>query len=134
MPPKTSDTGPVAALRGARGAGPLGCLFRLALLGAALYVGIRFGAPYLDAWRFQDAMKTQASLAERNADAKIRAALMETAEDLGIPLSPSELRISRTRHGITISARWSTDVVLPKYRRTLHFQRQVSAPLVSQPP
>jgi hypothetical protein len=130
--PKGGSKGDLA--RDRRGAGPIGCLLRIVVLAAAVYVGLRFAAPYLDAWRFEDAMKTQAETAEVNADSEIRSTLMQTAADLGISLRPADLRIQRSRGAITISATWSTEVALPKFRRTLHFQRQISAPVGSQPP
>jgi len=120
--------------RDRRGAGPVGCLLRIVVLAAAVYAGLRFAVPYLDAWRFEDAMKTQAEAAEVNTDGEIRSTLIQTAADLGISLRPADLRIRRSRGRITISATWSTEVVLPKFRRTLHFQRQISAPVASQPP
>jgi hypothetical protein len=125
---------PPARRRGSRGAGPLGCLFWLVVLGAAVYAGIRLAAPHVQAWRFEDAMQVQAEAAEIRSDSEIRAALMDTAADLGLGLEPRNLRIRRTRSGITIAADWSAEVVLPKYRRMLHFHRQVSAPVGSQPP
>jgi hypothetical protein len=128
MRPRTSDR------RGARGAGPAGCLLRLILLGAVLYVGFQFAAPQVQAWRFEDAMKAQAEAAEVNSDEEIQAALLRTAHELGVPLDTRKLRITRAHGRIEIAAEWTRDVVLPKYRRVLHFQRSISAPVETQPP
>lgn len=128
MRPRTSDR-----LR-ERGAGPVGCLLRLILLGAVIYVGFQFAAPQVQAWRFEDAMKAQAEAAEVNSDAEIRAALLRTAHELGVPLDTRALHITRARGRIEITAEWTRDVVLPKYRRVLHFHRSISAPVDSQPP
>ncbi|HEY7460493.1 MAG TPA: hypothetical protein VIC59_01285 [Gemmatimonadota bacterium] len=125
MRPRTSDR-----LR-QRGAGPVGCLLRLILLGAVLYVGFQFAAPHVQAWRFEDAMKAQAEAAEVNSDQEIRAALLRAAHELQVPLDTRALQVTRARGRIEITAEWTRDVVLPKYRRVLHFQRSISAPVDS---
>lgn len=97
------------------------------------YVAFHFGEPVMDYLRFKDAMKGQSEAAEVNSDAEIRDFLAATAERLEIPLRPRDIQILRTRKAISISARWSEEVVLPKYRRTLHFHPAVSAPLEPEP-
>ena len=114
----------MAAPRGERG-GVLGCLLWIVLLGAAGYVGFRFAAPYFQYWRFKDAMSTQAETAEINTDPEIRKVLTQAAADLDIPLEAGDIKVRRGRRAITISAAWTKEVVLPKYRRTLSFHPQV---------
>ena len=121
------------ARAGPRGGGLLGCLLWLALVGAAVYVGVQIVAPYVRYWRFKDAMAVQAQIAARKSDVEIRRELTAAATELGIPLGPRDIRISRTRSAITISTAWSEEVVLPKYRRALHFQPQISAPWTPKP-
>ena len=120
-------------LRDERG-GTLGCLFWLLLLGALAVVAFRFGMPYVDYLRFKDAMKGQANGAELNTDAEIRTFLVETAEGLGIPVAERDIDVRRARDTITIRTEWTREVVLPKYRRTLHFQPRVSATLTTPTP
>jgi hypothetical protein len=115
-----------------RGACPLGCLLWLVVLGAGAYAGVRFAMPYVQAWRFEDAMRAQAGSADVNSDEEIRTALLRTAADLDLPLDPGELHVRRGRDGVVITAAWTWEVVLPKYRRVLHFQRSVTAPVASQ--
>jgi hypothetical protein len=114
------------------GAGLLGCFLWILVLLAGGYVAVKLGAPYVDYWRFRDAMQTQAELAAVVTDEGIRRSLAETAEQLDIPLEPREIHIRRERRTITIRAKWTREVVLPRYRRTLHFQPAISATLTSQ--
>jgi hypothetical protein len=135
MPPRISDPRrPRRRRRAARGACPLGCLFWVVVLVAGGYVAVRFATPYVQAWRFEDAMRAQAESAEVNSDDEIRASLLGTAADLDLPLDPDELQVRRGRRDIVISAAWTREVVLPKYRRVLHFQRSITAPVVSRTP
>ncbi len=137
MPPRISespDAGSGRRWARSRAACPLGCLLWLIVLGAGVYVGLRFAGPYVQAWRFEDAMRVQAEAAEINSDDEIRASLTRTAADLDLPLDPRELHVQRHRDGIVITATWTREVVLPKYRRVLHFQRSVTAPVGSQTP
>jgi hypothetical protein len=136
MPPRTSESSGRRGRPRARalGACPLGCLLGLIVLGAGTYAGVRFAVPYVQAWRFEDAMRAQAEAAEVNSDEEIRVSLLRTAADLDLPLDPKELQVRRSREGIAISAAWTREVVLPKYRRVLHFQRSVTAPVGPQTP
>lgn len=109
--------------------GLVGCLAWVLLVAAGGYAAARFAVPYLDYWRFKDAMTGQAEAAEKNSDEEIREFLAETAARLEIPLAPRDIRVRRERGRIAISAAWREQVVLPKLRRTLHFQPQVSARL-----
>lgn len=121
------------ASRRERGAGLLGCLLWILLLTAVFYVGSRFVVPYSQYWRFKAAMISQAEAAETNTDAEIRSILAQSAADLDIPVGPREVRIRRGRGTITISAAWAVEIVLPKYRRTLHFHPSVSASVGDKP-
>jgi hypothetical protein len=125
MPRRTSEP---------RGAGLLGCLVWLVLLAALGYAGWRFGVPYVEYLRFKEEMLGQAQAAHMNPDEEIRAYLGEQATRLGIPLKARDVRVVRRAGSITISAGWSREVVLPRYRHTLHFQPSVSAKLTSELP
>jgi hypothetical protein len=122
---------PFTLLRNERG-GLLGCLFRLLLLAALVVVIYRFGMPYFQAWRFKEAMSSQAYAADVNPDAEIRQVLAETATNLDIPVSEADLRIKRARDSVSISAEWQKEVTLPKFSQMLHFHREVRAPLTPQ--
>lgn len=74
-----------------------GCLLSLLLLVAVLYYGIDFIGIRIKAYRMQDEVTEQASFASVIDDVTIRNRLVETADQLGIPLGPRQWEIRRTR-------------------------------------
>ncbi|MFN2432195.1 MAG: hypothetical protein ABR599_05150 [Gemmatimonadota bacterium] len=111
----------------------MGCLLWLVLLVGAGYVALQLGRPYVQAWRFEDAIQGQGAAAETNTDAEIRSFLAESAVRLDIPLEARDIVIRRGREHVTISTQWSQDVQLPGYRRTLTFHPEVQALLLDEP-
>lgn len=99
----------------------------LVVLGVGLYIAYRYVTPQIRAWRYRDAMNQTARLARANGDAEMRAFLLETARELGIPLEPGRLRIHRgPRDGVAITASWEEVVILDarglgKWVDTLHY-------------
>lgn len=105
----------------------------MAVLGAAVYIASRYAGPQIRAWRFEDAMSQTARFAEAAGEGEMRRALLETAEDLAVPLSASRLRIQQERSGRTlISASWEEVVRLDLWKLgdhvdTLHYEYVVSS-------
>lgn len=88
-------------------------LLTLVLLGAGFYIAYQYAHPQIDAWRFRDSMTQTARLAGAIRDDEMRASLMGTADDLGIPLDDRNLRIHREPGGrIVVSATWEEIVTL----------------------
>jgi hypothetical protein len=110
--------------------GKIPALILIALLGAAVYVGMVYGALWLDFARLRDKVEIEARHATIRDDEEIKAAILERAEELGIPLKPRNIKIERRRGvDITIKVRYRQDLVLPGYRRRLIFSPEASAPL-----
>lgn len=85
----------------------------LVLLGAGFYIAYQYAGPQIDAWRFRDSMTQTARLASAIRDDEMRESLIATADDLGIPLDPRNLRIHRGPGGrIVVSAMWEEIVTL----------------------
>ena len=105
----------------------------MAVLGAGIYIASRYAGPQIRAWRFEDAMSQTARFAETTGDREMRRALLDTAEDLHVPLSSSRLRIEQDRDGRTlISASWEEIVSLELWKLgqrvdTLHYAYEVRA-------
>jgi hypothetical protein len=112
----------------------LGCLLQLVALAAVVYVAVQLGKPHWERWRFENEMGAQAGTAAVNDDAEIRASLLAVAEDMGLPLDPRNLRIERGPRTIGVSAAWTRVVVLPGFRKELHFSPQVTSPITRTPP
>jgi hypothetical protein len=105
----------------------------MAVLGLGLYIASRYAGPQIRAWRFEDAMSQTARFAAATGDSEMRRALLDTAEDLRVPLSSSRLQIARDRDGRTfISASWEEIVSLGLWKLgervdTLHYAYEVHA-------
>lgn len=105
----------------------------MAVLGLGVYIASRYAGPQIRAWRFEDAMSQTARFAEATGDSEMRRVLLDTAEDLHVPLSSSRLRIARDRDGRTlISASWEEIVSLGLWKLgervdTLHYAYEVRA-------
>jgi hypothetical protein len=116
---------------GAPGKARLGCLFTLAVLAAAVYVGLRFVGVYFRYYQLQDEVKSQASFAPGLSDTAIRDRLVAKADTLGLPLGPKEWTIRRTRSPseIVIHAEYEDSVVLQLfgYRRVVHLHFEPGA-------
>ncbi|CAN5192505.1 hypothetical protein BH18GEM1_BH18GEM1_01110 [soil metagenome] len=106
----------------------------MAVLGTAAYIGFQFAAPHVRAWRFRDAMVQSARLAGANESDAARESLLESAADLGIPLAPRRLHITRMeRDAVRIAASWEEIVTigaggLGEWVDTLHFEYEVGDP------
>lgn len=91
-------------------------LLWLAVLGAGLYIGWQYGAPYFRAWRFRDAITQTARLSSATSDAEMRSSLQEAALEFGIPLKPRRLHVSRDRRGTHIMAAWEEVVTIDAWK------------------
>ena len=108
-------------------------LIWLAALGAAVYIGWQYGAPQFRAWRFRDAITQTARLSDAASESEMHDSLEEAALELGIPLKPRDLHVSRDRRGTHVIASWEEVVTIDAwnlgrwvdtlrfaYDRTLH--------------
>lgn len=111
-------------------------LLWLALLGAAVYIGLLFARPQIRAWRFKDAIAQTARFADATdrREREIHSSVMAAAEVLGVPLQPRRLQVYHDRSGdVHISAVWEEPVVvrawaLGEWVDTLHFAYEVPEP------
>ena len=79
----------------------------LVALGGGIYIAYLYASPHIRAWRFRDAMTQTARFASVNPDEEMRASLLQTAEELGVPLVARDLRVHRGARGrIVVSAAW----------------------------
>ncbi len=111
-----------------RGATRTGCLFSVLVVVAVVYFGHPIGAMYIRYYRMENEMHTQARFAPSIDDGAIRRRLLQTIDDLGIPLEArGRLRISRTSRPreIVITTSWEETIVLPFYTRVQRFAPEV---------
>ena len=111
-----------------RGATRTGCLFFVLVVVALVYFGIPIGGMYFRYYRMENEMQTQARFAVNISDGTIRRRLLQTIDDLGLPLEArGRLRISRTSRPreIVITTSWEETIVLPFYTRVQIFTPEV---------
>ncbi len=111
-----------------RGASRMGCLFVVLIVVAVVYFGLPIGGMYIRYYRMENEMKTQARFAPSIDDGAIQRRLLQTVDDLGLPLEARRrLRIRRTRRPrqIVISTSWEETIVLPFYTRVQTFAPEV---------
>ena len=110
-----------------RGATRTGCLFLVLVVVAGVYFGSPIAGMYIRYYRMENEMRTQARFAPSIDDGAIRRRLLQTVDDLGLPLEARQLRIrriSRPRE-IIISTSWEETIVLPFYTRVQRFAPEV---------
>jgi hypothetical protein len=110
-----------------RGITRTGCLFTSLLMVAIVYFGLPIGGMYIRYYRMEAEMQTQARFAPSITDDTIRRRLLQTIDDLGIPVEAKRLtirRIARPRE-ILIRTSWEETITLPFYSRTQRFAPEV---------
>ncbi len=111
-----------------RGATRTGCLFLVLVVVAVVYFGLPIGGMYIRYYRMENEMRTQARFAPSIDNGTIRRRLLQTVDDLGLPLvAGSRLKILRTRRPrqIVISISWEETIILPFYTRVQRFAPEV---------
>ena len=114
-----------------RGAGSLGCLFSLALFGAALYYGVNIGQVYLRYYQVLDGMRTQARMAPNLQDEDIYRRLNGQADTLFAGAGQPHFRITRSNQPkrIIIETEYTDQVDLPLFKHTFVLRPRAEEPL-----
>ncbi len=112
---------------GKRGVTRTGCLFSILLLMALTYFGLPVAGMYIRYYRMKNEMQTQARFAPSIDDGTIRRRLLQTIDNLGLPMEARQLRIRRINRPreIIISTTWQETIILPFYTRVQRFRPQV---------
>ena len=114
-----------------RGAGSLGCLFSLALFGAALYYGVNIGQVYLRYYQILDGMRTQARMAPNLQDADIYRRLNGQADTLFAGAAKPHFKITRSNQPrrVIIETEYTDHVDLPLFKHTFVLRPRAEEPL-----
>jgi len=111
----------------------LGCAFMVLVVVVGFYFGIQYGEVRWRWYQIQDTVHEQASFAPALDDATMRSRLAAQCDSLGLPYTPRDWTITRTRDArttvrtITISAPPYEDSVvlsLPGFRKVWKFTFQ----------
>jgi hypothetical protein len=113
-----------------RGEGRIGFLISLAVLGAAIFIGVKVVPVRIAAYEFKDFIREQCRFAAVNRDDKdIRNKIVAKAKELEIPLNLKDLRLERTPGEMIISARYQKPIDLKVTTYVYRFQVKERAPL-----
>lgn len=116
--------------RGERGEGRIGFLIALAVLGAAIFVGVKVIPVRIAAYEFRDFIREQCRFAAVNRDDKdIRNKIVVKAKELEIPLDKKNLRLDRTPSEMIITARYQLPIDLKVTTYVYEFDVKERAPL-----
>ncbi|MFB3069247.1 MAG: hypothetical protein ACE1ZF_00995 [Gemmatimonadales bacterium] len=94
---------------------------------AVTYFGLPVAGMYVRYYRMKNEMQTQARFAPSIDDGTIRRRLLQTIDNLGLPVEARQLRIRRINRPreIIISTSWQETIILPFYTRVQRFRPQV---------
>jgi len=111
---------------GRKGTSGIGFLLTLAVLGAAIYAGLKLATPYYAYRDFQAAIRTQARMSLYSGDrnfVELRQVIREKIENHRIPLREDQVRIDfdPVQRLLTVSAEYRVDVEFPGYVYRYHF-------------
>ena len=112
------------------GASQLGCIVRLALAVAVVWLGFKIADPYVKYWQLKDAMNQSARFASTLSDEDIRRRIVAEVRKLDLPPAAERIRIQR-RPGrdIVISLEYTVTLEIPRFHKELTFSPVVEAPL-----
>lgn len=96
-----------------RGSSRLGCLLQLAIVAGLAYAAVVGGEEALIYYRFQDAMKSQATFAAQKTDQQIRERLRAFTDSVKLPLSAKEISVVREGNRIRIWASYDEELKIP---------------------
>ena len=115
---------------GERGEGRIGALIALAVVGIAIFLGVKVIPVRVAAYEFRDFVEQECRYAAvRKHDGEVRQRILEKAEELRIPLDPKRLKLERTRSEMIITADFEHPIDLKVYTYVFKYEVAERAPL-----
>ncbi|MGB2632618.1 MAG: hypothetical protein WAM58_01665 [Candidatus Acidiferrum sp.] len=109
--------------RAERGEGGLKALLYLAFLIIAVFVAFKAVPAYVANYQLKDKMTEQAKFAivNRYTEDQIKDNIFRTIQDLDIPATRDDVKVTNTNHGIEITVTYSVPVDFLVYKTDLNF-------------
>lgn len=109
--------------RGQRGEGRLKALFYLAILICGVFTAVKLVPLYVADYQLKDKMSEQARFAivNRYTEDQIKDNIFRTIQDLDIPATRDDVKVSNTNTGIAISVTYTVPVDFLVYKTELNF-------------
>jgi hypothetical protein len=104
-------------------------LFTLLILAAVGYFGVNFGESYWRFYQFRDAMRQEATFADKKTNEQIIVRLRASADSLELPDEARRISIRRTATSITIDAAYDDRVEMPMYVKEIRYRPHAEGPL-----
>ena len=115
---------------GERGEGRAGFLITLVLFLVGLFLAIKIVPPRVDGYQFQEVLREEArNVAVHRNDEQVASRIMDKARSMNIPLERSNLKISRSRAEVVITASYQKPIDLKFTTYTYKFNGRQTAPL-----
>ncbi|MCG2721985.1 MAG: hypothetical protein L6290_08235 [Thermodesulfovibrionales bacterium] len=100
-------------------------LFVILLLIFLGYAGFQFGMPYFRHSAFKADVKELARVSLGQVD-KTKAQVFERAQELNIPVSEEDIKVSKTEKTVIVTTAWSETVdILGFYQKRLNFDIRI---------
>jgi hypothetical protein len=96
--------------RGISGAGNLGCLMWLVVLALVGHVLWKVVPVKIRASTFYDTMQEQASFGSIKSEHQIEYEILRRAEELQIPVTKDNLKVTRTRNSVVVEAHYQIPI------------------------
>ena len=115
--------------RGQRGEGQLGCVVGLALLLLGVFVAYKMIPIKVKAADLRQEVVDEAKSAGTHGDDRIRKAILTKAEQVGLPVSEKDIKISRSGNNITVDVEYVVPVEFPGYIHQWKFHHHAENPI-----
>ena len=112
-----------------RGEGQFGCLVGLALLLLAGLVAYRMIPIKVKAAELRETVVDESKSAGQHNDKRIKEYILAKAEQQGLPVTESDVTISRRQAYITIDVDYTVPVKFPGYTYQWHFHHHTENPI-----
>ncbi|MDQ7787700.1 MAG: hypothetical protein RDU01_08825 [Thermodesulfovibrionales bacterium] len=100
-------------------------LFVIVLLIFLGYAGVQFGMPYYRYSAFKSDVKELARVSLGQVD-KTKEQVVERAQELKIPVSQEDIKVSKTENTVIVTTAWSETVdILGFYQKRLNFNIRI---------
>ena len=106
-----------------RGEGKFKAILVTAILAFMVYAAVKVVPPYVSEYELSDKMQETARFASvnRNSEDQIRDAIWKTIDELQIPATKDDIKVTAAGGRVTISVDYKVPVDLMVYKFDLHF-------------
>lgn len=112
-----------------RGEGQFGCLVGLAIIALVGLIAYRMIPVKVKAAELRDTVVDEAKSAGQHNNKRIRASILDKAEQLDLPVSDKDVLIERKHQMIRIEVEYTVPVEFPGYTYQWHFRVKTENPV-----